>query len=599
MKAEHYVATCRRLITKPSATQRELASEEGLSLGLVNSIIKESLSLGYLKKEPDGLFLTKSGQTYLDTFKVDNAIILAAGFGSRFVPFTYETPKGLLKVNGVPMIERQIEQLLDCGIEEIVIVVGYLKEAFEYLIDKYGVKLLYNPEYATKNNFVSLYYALDYLKHSYLLTADHWIEENIFNTWEYQSWYSCLYFEGDTTEWTVSTDVRGRITKMKIGGKNAWAIVGPAFFSKQFSQAFAELIRTHYQTPGTDDDYWEHIIMNKLSDLPPMYVNEQPFDNVHEFESYEELRNYDDSYTFDSNNACLSIITEVFDISLSEIKNIKPLKDGMTNLSFIFEVADNVFVFRQPGAGTEALISRQYEKRSYELIAPLGISDEIVYFDGDSGVKISKYYWGARVSNPDDDEETRILMLLLKRIHGAGIQPEHRFDIEERVNYYESLAKGLNAILFSDYEQVRAKADELLAFRKALNIPEVLCHIDYVFANVLHLPSGEIRVIDWEYSGGADPLIDIAMYSIYTYYNKQQIDAALRHYLEREPTRQEEARLYMYVALGGFLWSIWAEYKQGLGDEFGEYPLDMYRYMKDYYQLLKDGGYLDEFPVGA
>jgi len=578
----------------PINSQRYIAKTLDISLGKANQLISGLIDQGYIENRQGRYTLTESGRSYLDQFRVDNAIILAAGFGSRFVPLTYVTPKGLLKVKGTPMIERQIEQLKACGIDEIIVVVGYLKESFDYLIDKYGVKLIYNPEYAAKNNFVSLYYVLDYLRRSYVLLADFWIEQSIFNTWETDSWYCCTYQQGETDEWAVTTDAKDRITGITIGGADTWALVGPAFFTQPFSAVFAELTRRRYQTPGTDNDYWENILIDHLADLPPLYINRQDQANVHEFESLEQLRLYDESYFIDANNDCLKTIAEVFGVSQNEIQAIRPLKDGMTNLSFIFEVNGDAFVFRQPGAGTHMLINRQMEKRNYELIALLEISDEIIYFDGDSGVKISRYYHGARVSNPEDDDEVRTLMHLLKTIHDAGIQTEHRFDIEERINYYEGLANDLNAILFNDYGEVRVKANELLAFRRALGIPETLCHIDYVFANVLHLPSGEIRVIDWEYSGAADPLIDIAMFSIYTYYSKQQMDAALRHYLKREPTRREEARLYMYVALGGFLWSLWAEYKQGLGDEFGEYPLEMYRYMKDYYQLLKDGGYLDE-----
>ncbi|NLA73501.1 MAG: NTP transferase domain-containing protein, partial [Clostridiales bacterium] len=174
--------------------------------------------------------------------KVDNAIILAAGFGSRFVPLTYETPKGLLEVKGKPMLERQIEQVLEKGIEEIIIVVGYMKERFDYLIDKYNVKLVYNPEFSTKNNLASLYCVRDFLKNSYILVADNWIEQNMFNTYETRSWYSCLYMEGDTAEWCVSkTDEDDRIKELTIGGKDSFTIVGPAFFTKDFSDAFKPL----------------------------------------------------------------------------------------------------------------------------------------------------------------------------------------------------------------------------------------------------------------------------------------------------------------------------------------------------------------------
>ena len=127
-----------------------------------------------------------------------NAIILAAGKSSRLAPFTYERPKGLFRVKGEILIERQIEQLLSAGIKEIYIVVGYMKEKFFYLEQKYGVCLLVNNTYAAKGNLYSLYVAKEYLKNTYICCADHYfienpfIEENILNI----SYRACSYRGG-------------------------------------------------------------------------------------------------------------------------------------------------------------------------------------------------------------------------------------------------------------------------------------------------------------------------------------------------------------------------------------------------------------------
>ncbi|MCL1922537.1 MAG: phosphotransferase family protein [Propionibacteriaceae bacterium] len=299
-----------------------------------------------------------------------------------------------------------------------------------------------------------------------------------------------------------------------------------------------------------------------------------------------------------ADEACLRTIGHVFDCDSSKIENLRLLTDGMTNTSFLFDIDDSTYVFRNPGLGTEELIDRSQEKHIYELISPLDICDELIFFDGNTGVKISRYYPGSRVTDPKSDADVAEAMVLLKKIHDAGLKPNHRFDIAERIDFYEGLALAQGEHRFADYHQTRAKVNRLLKIREQLGIDEVLCHIDYVNTNVLHLPSGEIRVIDWEYSGAADPLIDIAMYGIYTYYSQEEIDASLRHYCQGEPTRQQTARVYMYVGLGGFLWSLWTEYKQGLGDDFGEYSADMYRYMNDYYHILDNGGYLDDLERG-
>ncbi len=167
--------------------------------------------------------LTEQGLKYLEQFKVDGAVITAAGFGSRFVPLTFETPKGLLEVFGERMIERQIKQLHEAGITDITIIVGYLKEKFEYLIDKYQVKLLYNPEYATKNNLATIYHARELFRgrNMYLLVSDNWIRNNMYHKYECGAWYSSVYMEGETSEWCLSSNKKGRITSVQVGGHDS------------------------------------------------------------------------------------------------------------------------------------------------------------------------------------------------------------------------------------------------------------------------------------------------------------------------------------------------------------------------------------------
>lgn len=519
--------------------------------------------------------------------KVDNAIILAAGFGSRFVPLTYETPKGLLKVKDQVMLERQIEQLIEVGVEEIIIVVGYMKEKFDYLIDKYGVKLIYNPEFSSKNNLASLHLVRKYLANTYILMADNWIEENIFNEYEAHSWFSCLYFEGETAEWCVTkSDKEGKIKEISIGGKDSWAIVGPSFFSEDFSKTFKILLEEYYSDIRSADFYWEHILKEKI-DLLPMYINEQE-GNVFEFENLEELRQYDKSYENETNSKIMEHIAACFGVTQKKIRDISPLKAGITNFSFLFSVEGNKYVFRLPGIGTDKLIDRRNEKRVYDLISPLGIADEVVAFDADSGIKISKYYEGSVIADPFVDEDLHISMSQLYKLHSQAYKTDKRFAIENMIDYYYSLAKEIDAIRFSDVEEVKEDVKKLLDFRDRLAVEEILCHGDYAHTNVLILSDGTSKMIDWEYSGASDPIMDVSMYSIYAEFDRERIELALKMYLGREPEKQEWARLYLYVALGGFLWCMWSQYKQGLGQEFGEYPLKMYRYMKDYYKLLQE-----------
>lgn len=132
------------------------------------------MNQGYITET---LEITKKAKNLLAENKPKNAIILAAGFGMRMVPINFESPKALLEVNGERIIERQIRQLHDAGISEIHVVVGFMKEKFEYLIDKFGIDLIVNPEYSTKNNLYSLNVAKDYLDNTYIIPSDVWCEK--------------------------------------------------------------------------------------------------------------------------------------------------------------------------------------------------------------------------------------------------------------------------------------------------------------------------------------------------------------------------------------------------------------------------------------
>ena len=243
---DRYGLICRSFYENPDVTQRELASILNLSLGTVNKLLGDCLEEAFLMTDMDTgkYLLTEQGLKYLEQFKVDGAVITAAGFGSRFVPLTFETPKGLLEVFGERMIERQIKQLHEAGITDITIIVGYLKEKFEYLIDKYQVKLLYNPEYATKNNLATIYHARELFRgrNMYLLVSDNWIRNNMYHKYECGAWYSSVYMDGETSEWCLSSNKKGRITSVQVGGHDSWVMYGPAFLSRDFSNQLIPLI---------------------------------------------------------------------------------------------------------------------------------------------------------------------------------------------------------------------------------------------------------------------------------------------------------------------------------------------------------------------
>ena len=151
--------------------QREVAKRLGYSVGKVNQSLKALIKEGYLNEKKE---VTEKALKELKEKKPKNAVILAAGYGMRMVPINVEVPKGLLEIKGEPLIERLIRQLHEVGVSEIDIVVGFMKEQYEYLIDKYNVNLVFNKDYVTKNNLHSLYQVMNKLGNTYIVPCDIW-----------------------------------------------------------------------------------------------------------------------------------------------------------------------------------------------------------------------------------------------------------------------------------------------------------------------------------------------------------------------------------------------------------------------------------------
>lgn len=257
--------------------------------------------------------------------KVDNAIIMAAGTSSRFAPLSYEKPKALIEVRGEVLIERQIRQLREAGIEEVVVVTGYKAEQFEYLKDKYGVVLINNPYYLTRNNNSSIYAAREYIKNSYICSSDNYFLDNPFESEADESYYSAVYMEGYTGEWCISED-DGWIKDVKVGGQDSWVMLGHVFWSESFSRSFLHILENEYEWPETADKLWETIYIEHINELP-MKIRKYPADFIFEFDTLDELREFDDSYINNTRSGILTKIAGELGIEEKDIVKVQAFKD--------------------------------------------------------------------------------------------------------------------------------------------------------------------------------------------------------------------------------------------------------------------------------
>lgn len=261
--------------------------------------------------------------------KVDNAIILAAGTSSRFAPLSYERHKAITVVKGEVLIERQIKQLKEAGVPEIYIVTGYKAEQFEYLIKKYGVKLIHNPEYITRNNNGSIWAARDVLLNSYVCSSDNYFSSNPFESFVDNSYYAAEYAEGHTEEWCMTEDEEGDINSVTIGGDQAWYMLGHAFWSREFSASFLSILKAEYDLPETADKLWEKIFMAHLDTLK-MGIRKYAAGMIYEFDTIDELREFDKSYVADTRSVILKAVAGELGIKERDIIHIHTLKGGNT-----------------------------------------------------------------------------------------------------------------------------------------------------------------------------------------------------------------------------------------------------------------------------
>lgn len=570
------------LLENTSLTQREMAASTALSLGYINKCLKELKEGGLVENGGQTTRLTDAGLATLEQHRVDNAIILSAGLDSNFVPLIYSKHKSLIEVNGEPLIERQIRQLHEKGIRDITICVGYMKEQFEYLIDMFGVKLFPTRFFREKNNLSTLHQVSHLLGNTYILTCDKYMDENPYAAHDCEDWYGAVDVDSMANDWFLDVGAKRRISKIMIGYDKGTIMRGPAHFTREFSAAFKPYLEDYATNPTYDDSYWETILRDRLNDLPTLYAKQ--LDTLVLINDFETLREVDPSYREHSRDGIIECIAKVFDVAESEINIIGPIKKGITNTSFLFQIGDGIkYVFRKPGANTDIFIDRKAEYECYKVLEGSGLADEPVYFNPEDGVKITPYYENSRQLDENSIDDKAMLVSVLRKLHESGLEVSQSADMINYIYFYDDLfAKENISIGFKDYKEVHDAVVALWEEIDHKSVPRVLNHIDARYENFLVLPSGEARLLDWEYSGMCDPFADLALHCNFEGYDADEATELLAMYLQREPNRDEQLRLFIYYAFAG-LWSAqWALYKEAYGDDLGGYTLHVYRNAKTF-----------------
>lgn len=274
-------------------SQRELVNEAHLSLGTVNTSINELSKEGFIDKENR---ITKEGLAWLEKYRVKRAVFLAAGFGSRLVPITLNTPKPLVKVNGKRIIETLLDAVVAAEIPDIIIVTGYLSDQFELLKKKYPmIQIVKNSLYNEANNISSAYCVKDKLENAYVLESDLLLSNpNLIRKYEYNSNFLGIPVEV-SDDWCIETK-NNIIVKEKIGGQNCHQLVGISYYTKEDGQKLKKDIEEVFHSPGGKEYYWEQVQLCEKKQNYKIYVRECQKEDIVEIDTFNELKQIDKAY---------------------------------------------------------------------------------------------------------------------------------------------------------------------------------------------------------------------------------------------------------------------------------------------------------------
>ena len=277
---------------KTTKTQRELESITGYSLGTINKVVNELNEAGLIKDS----MITDKGLEALEPYRAKRAVFIAAGFGSRMVPITLNTPKPLVRVHGKRIIDSLIDACLEAEITEIYIARGYLAEQFDQLLYKYPmIKFLENPMYNEANNISSALLASSLLSNSYVFEADLLLSNpKIIKKYHYSSDF--LAIKKDRTDDWCFVVKDGIIKEEKVGGEDCWQMVGISYWNEEDGKKLSKDIAEVYEGPGGKERYWEQVPLVYKKENYAVEVAECKEEDIVEIDTFRELKQIDKSY---------------------------------------------------------------------------------------------------------------------------------------------------------------------------------------------------------------------------------------------------------------------------------------------------------------
>lgn len=581
-------------------SQRDIAQATNISLGKINQIIKRLVEHGYVEAEKaEGMtryHVTSKGIELMAQDRKESAlkkirlttspkqpklaVILAAG-----QPRNLNIPVPLIALPNQTLLERTISVLTQQGIERIIVVAGYQETLLaEAIANDARIELVSNTQFAKTGTMASLAAAASLITEDFLLIEGDLLFEarGIRHLCDMNGGSGMLITAVRESRDEAMVEVRnGQIIKMGKDIHKFNRIDGEMIGLSKISYPFFQRMMSIY---AENDNPWvnyEYIMLDVAQQFHLGYVKLDDFvwGEIDDAVQSAYLLNFVYPTIVRKEEAAAiqevaQFLVQQFEAQDKEIQKIEHA-GGMTNKNFHVQFRHEPYIVRLAGNGTSQFINRESERLNSRLAQVLELDAPTIFFDQVTGTKMSRLIPNAETLNKVTAKYPQAMQhttQLLRRLHQSGLEFANTFNVFQEIEKYETLVDELKLTYPEDYFDLRAK---VMAFRQVLRdwqVPLVPCHIDTVPENFVRSSAQPMFLIDWEYSGMNDCAWDLAAHSLECEFSEEDEQQFLTLYGEGvSPSQQLQQRILIFKICQDFLWSLWTLYKEGCGDDFGQY----------------------------
>ncbi|MGN2336998.1 NTP transferase domain-containing protein [Clostridium cagae] len=591
--------------------QRELSKRTNISLGKVNSILKDFTIDGTIERVINnrGILyrVTEKGMKILeenlasakntrlkiheeDNKSVKEAVILAAGRARDF-----GRPVGMLEIEDFKLIDRTLNILKENGINKITIITGYESVCYEeYFKNNKNINLVKSDKYKWTGTMYSLSLAREYVKDDFLLIENDLIfEKRAIKELIESNSRDCILLTNESGSGDEAfVEIRNNhLFKMSKDIHQFNRIDGEMIGITKVSHKLYQMMLEEFKDNINPYLNYEYVLLDVARDYNIGFVKIDDLawgdaDTKKEYENilnhlYPTIRRRELNYEI---NTVKTIVREAMKVSEDEISEVVAA-GGMTNKNYRICVKGKRYILRVAGIGTESMISRKNEMFNSSIASEREYNVETPYFNVETGIKISTFIENAETLTPRSvkkEENLKQVTRILRDLHEDNEFPmKNEFNVFRELEKYEDILKTADGEFFDDYDEVRERFMKLEEVLKDCDRVFVPSHNDLVSENLVKDTEGRIYLIDWEYSGINDDMWDLAALSLENNFSEDDTELMFRLYFNGEVDENSRKRLLIHQISQDLLWAVWTLIKENEGDDFGTYGIDRYNRGKE------------------